>query len=218
MVFHYGIDKHIRFKSKVEKAEWQEEQGCWKVHVADRGIIEAEIVFGATGLLNSIQYPRIKNLHCFAGKSLHTANWDEDVDLRGKRVGIIGAGASAIQLLPQIQHMTESIDIYIRNPSWISPPPPGKDANRERNRIYTQAEIERHRDDLDWSCETRKAIEHAFNAHFKLFIKGTKEQQDARDELEQYMQTQIHDPKLREKLIPQFDVSQNYCQSISHRP
>lgn len=212
VVFHYGIDKHIRFKSKVERAEWQEEQGCWKVSVANSGDIEAEILFSATGLLNSIQYPRIKNINCFAGKVVHTACWDEDIDLTGKRVAIIGAGASAIQLLPQIQHITESVDIYIRNPSWISPPPPGKEANRERNRVYTQAEIERLRDDPQWSCEMRKSQESSFNSRFRLFIKGTQEQQDVRDELEQYMRDQIHDPKLREKLIPNFDVG---CKRIN---
>ncbi|EXJ92971.1 hypothetical protein A1O3_01527 [Capronia epimyces CBS 606.96] len=211
VVFHYGIDRHISFKSKIAGAEWDDQRDVWTVRVENKGQFECEILVNAGGILNNVAYPQLRNLDRFKGPVLHTAAWDGDVDLWGKRVAVVGAGASAIQCLPAIQAQVEHADIYIRTPSWISPPP-GAAINPERNHVYTAEEIERFKTDAAYSVRVRKDMETAYNSMFRAFIKGSPEQQELRRRFAAYMKARIPEPHLQTKMIPTFDVG---CRRIN---
>lgn len=142
-------------------------------------------------------------MHLFKGPVLHTAAWDENVDLSGRRVAVVGAGASAIQMLPIIAKIAENCDVYVRTPSWIVPSAEG---DKKGNYAYTKDDKERFRDDAAFSLSTRKAMETWFNAKYPAFIKDGEEQKEWRSSLEQGMKSMLRDPALHDKLIPKFEV------------
>ena len=147
----------------------------------------------------------------FGGHVLHTAAWDENIDIEGKRVAIVGAGASAIQVLPAIQGKVEHVDIYIRTPSWITPPILESLAT-SKNFQYTLEEQERFKNDLDYSVKIRKEMESSSNRVLRAIIKGSREQVELREKLENNMKALIKDPELQELLIPKFEVG---CRRLS---
>jgi cation diffusion facilitator CzcD-associated flavoprotein CzcO len=205
----FGLDKYMVFSTRVVSAQWQEGRGVWSVTVegASTSVYESEILINAGGVLNNYTMPDIPGLSTFSGPLVHTAAWDDTVDLTNKRVAIIGAGASAVQLLPAIQPLCKSIDMYIRTPSWISPPyglP--ADHNGAMNPEYTPEAKSAFRQDAALSLQTRKGIESKFNEMYAAFFKGTPEQQSLRGRYESYMRELIHDSELQEKLIPEFEA------------
>jgi cation diffusion facilitator CzcD-associated flavoprotein CzcO len=189
----------------VTSATWDETKATWAVDVEDYGTVESEILINAGGILHHPQMPTISGLSSFGGPLLHTARWDSAIDLKGKRVAIIGAGASAVQLLPKIQPLCEDVDIYIRTPSWICPPA-GQQASDNKNSQYSEDDKQGFRQNRDSYLEIRKGLESPFNSNFKAFIKGSPEQTGLRKEFEVRMKELIHDEYLQSKLIPKFEV------------
>ena len=102
---------------RVKSAKWSTTKSTWTIEVEGGSTVESEILINGSGILNDAQMPAIEGLSSFAGPLLHTAMWDNTVDLTGKRIGVIGAGASAIQMLPKIQPIAKNIQVYIRTPS-----------------------------------------------------------------------------------------------------
>lgn len=211
VVRHFDLDRFIRYNSKVTSAKWSASAGTWTVEVDGGQTITSEILVNASGILNNYKMPDIPGLRSFAGPVLHTAAWDPTVDLRGKRVAIIGSGASAIQVLPQIQPMASRVQVYIRTPSWICQPlgvPVGMDPAHR----YSEEEKASFRSDGAAYLHARKEIESQFNSMFGVFVKGSPEQRDARARFEARMREVIQDPRLQEALIPDFEVG---CRRVS---
>lgn len=123
----FGLRDHIRFQTEVVSTEWQEDRQLWKVTTRDpagRESVEyANVVVSAAGIFNPPVYPDIPGIDGFEGTSFHTSRWPEDLDLKGKRVAIIGNGASAMQICPEIQNSVESLTIYQRSLHWAAPFP-----------------------------------------------------------------------------------------------
>ncbi|GME30535.1 hypothetical protein BKA56DRAFT_556052 [Neofusicoccum parvum] len=207
----FSLEKYIEYNSKVVGTTWQEKQGTWKVEVEGKATAESEILINAGGILNNFRMPDIAGLSDFDGRLLHTAAWDDSVDLSGKRVAIIGAGASAVQVLPSIQQTCGHVDVYIRTPSWISPPF-ARSRDGPINPPYTVQDMQRFRDDSTFSVKTRKEMENQFNGMFKAFFKSTGEQQDLRAKFESRMKSLINDEDLQKRLIPSFEVG---CRRIN---
>ena len=124
---HFGLRDHIRFQTEVLSTEWQEDRQQWKVTTRDPSGKEqveyANVVVSAAGIFNPPVYPDIPGIEDFDGTSFHTSRWPEDLDLKGKRVAIIGNGASAMQICPEIQDTVESLTIYQRSLHWAAPFP-----------------------------------------------------------------------------------------------
>ncbi|KAH7408468.1 flavin-binding monooxygenase-like protein [Phaeosphaeria sp. MPI-PUGE-AT-0046c] len=127
----YGLYKYIRFNTSVNEAHWDDEQRRWKVDVSVTGGKDAEFnsaysincdfLISAVGQLNQPRYPDIEGLENFKGKIMHSARWDWSYSLEGKKVGIIGNGATAAQIIPEILPSTSSVTIYQRSPNWVIP-------------------------------------------------------------------------------------------------
>ena len=82
----------------------------------------AHIFVNGTGILNTWQWPDIKGLHDFQGPLMHSAKWDHTVDFKDKVVAVIGTGSTSVQIVPQLQKISKEIQVYMRSPTWISPP------------------------------------------------------------------------------------------------
>ncbi|KAJ5527556.1 hypothetical protein N7513_011715 [Penicillium frequentans] len=127
----YGLYKHIRFNSTVEEAKWNDIECRWEVGVkvtgqkdsefSDSYIMNSEFLISAVGQLNAPQEPNIVGLKDFQGKMMHTARWDWSYDLENKRVAIIGNGATAVQIVPEIVTEVSHLTIFQRTPNWVIP-------------------------------------------------------------------------------------------------
>src|SRR5688572_12338148 len=98
----YGIRPHFRFNTKVTSATFDDDAHMWRLGTEAGDEITARFVIGATGIFNEPRLPEIEGVGDFRGETLHTARWDHGISMKGKRVGIIGTGASAVQVIPAI--------------------------------------------------------------------------------------------------------------------
>jgi len=116
----HGVLDRIRLNTEVDRARWDGERRRWTLET-DTGEHSADLLLTACGQLNVPKIPPISGLETFEGPAFHTAQWRHDVDLRGKRVAVIGTGCSAIQVVPQVQPIAEHVDVYQRSPGWTFP-------------------------------------------------------------------------------------------------
>lgn len=119
----YHLRPHIRLNSEVEGAEFDKARGIWQVRLADGEYLEAQVLVSACGQLNRPAYPQLPGIERFAGEAFHSARWRHDLDLRGKRVAVIGTGASAIQFVPQIQPQVAHLSLFQRSAAYVLPKP-----------------------------------------------------------------------------------------------
>jgi 4-hydroxyacetophenone monooxygenase len=119
----HGLRPDIRFGTRVEEARWDAEAAQWRVQTsgAHAGTHAAEILVSAVGQLNEPRLPDIPGREDFAGPAFHSARWAHDVALGGKRVGVIGTGASAFQFVPIIAREAAQLDVYQRSAPWLGP-------------------------------------------------------------------------------------------------
>lgn len=124
-VDEFGIRGNIRFSTEVVRAVWDESGSCWHVTLRTSDgreeTVQVAVLVSAVGLLNAPSVPPIEGLDSFAGPSFHSARWPDDLDLRGRRVAVVGTGASAMQLVPSIAADVESVTIYQRSAQWARP-------------------------------------------------------------------------------------------------
>jgi 4-hydroxyacetophenone monooxygenase len=121
----YGLREHIRFDTEVEAMAWDDTAQLWRVTVRESSGATREFTTNAVitgvGLLNRPSVPNIPGIADFAGPQMHTAAWDNSVDLTGKRVVVIGTGASAMQLVPAIAERVTHVTVFQRSPQWGLP-------------------------------------------------------------------------------------------------
>ncbi|WP_426414879.1 flavin-containing monooxygenase [Aestuariirhabdus sp. LZHN29] len=117
----YDVLRDVRFNEAVESCVYT--NGVWQLKTSKGAELEADIVIGATGILHHPSYPDIAGLEQFAGDQFHTARWPDKLDLKGKRVGIIGTGSTAAQVIPELVEEAEQVVVFQRTPQWIYPAP-----------------------------------------------------------------------------------------------
>ncbi|MGH2967615.1 MAG: flavin-containing monooxygenase [Solirubrobacteraceae bacterium] len=117
----HGIDRLVVGGAEATRCTWDEQALRWPVASADGRRWEADAVVVATGQLHRPAYPRLQGRESFAGHSFHSAEWDHGFDLRGKRVAVIGTGASAVQFVPEIAEQVERLVVFQRTGNWFLP-------------------------------------------------------------------------------------------------
>ncbi|WP_412535080.1 flavin-containing monooxygenase [Mycolicibacterium sp. D5.8-2] len=121
----HGIGAHTRFSTEVTSAQWDDGTATWKVLLRTASGAQEELrpraLICAVGQFSNAVIPDIEGAGTFAGPSFHTADWRDEVDLSGKRIAVIGAGASGFQLVPAIADVAGQIDVYQRTPQWMAP-------------------------------------------------------------------------------------------------
>jgi cation diffusion facilitator CzcD-associated flavoprotein CzcO len=117
----FGVNPYIRVNTRMKEAVWDEGSALWRVTTGDGATIRARVLVSAVGALHVPRFPEIPGMEKFAGPAFHSTWWDASVPLEGKRVAVIGTGASAIQFVPEIAPKVSKLNIFQRTPPWIVP-------------------------------------------------------------------------------------------------
>ncbi len=186
--FHFGVT--------VEEAAWDETDHVWQV-VTSAGTITADAVISGSGGLSEPKNPEIDGIEDFAGEIFHTARWDHDVDLTGKRVAVIGTGASAIQVIPEIAEKVGHLDVYQRTAPWVMP---------RHDRAYTGLERLGFRHLPFFQKAYRTGIYWGRETFVPAFTWQPKIATPAKLAALGNIKKGISDPALREKVTPDFQI------------
>jgi cation diffusion facilitator CzcD-associated flavoprotein CzcO len=119
----YGVRPHMRFRRKVVSARFDEERGVWSVQTEDGRTYTARVLIASCGSLNRPACPQLPGVASFTGPLFHTARWREDAPLDHKRVAVIGTGASAVQVVPELVKRAQKVSVFQRTAGWVLPKP-----------------------------------------------------------------------------------------------
>ena len=191
----YDVARHIRLNTRVQSCTWDERATRWRVETGTGERHEADAIVLATGQLNQPSIPPIDGIETFAGESFHSARWNHDYALTGKRVAVVGTGASAVQLVPEVAERASRLTVFQRSGNWLLP---------RVNRAYPQlvrAAIEHvpgvqafRRQFMFEYCEALTAtIRHPRTLGPLLALRSAA-----------FMRSQVKDPELRRKVWPDY--------------
>ncbi len=121
MVGNSGLEPRIQFGVEVNELVFDETQGIWTLKAKGRKKFQARTVVMASGPLPDHKWPDIRGLDTYEGHKIHSARWDHDYDFTGKRVAVIGTGASAVQIVPELVKQAEFVKVFQRTPGWVLP-------------------------------------------------------------------------------------------------
>ncbi|KAF4996087.1 hypothetical protein FDECE_12583 [Fusarium decemcellulare] len=165
----YDLRKYIQLNTTILETIWDEPSGKWKIKLEQSGEIkqdEADFIINGSGFLNKWKWPDIKGLHDFKGKLVHSAHWDNSYKWQGKKVAVIGNGASGIQLVANMQPKVEKLVNYMRQPTWISVNFLADKTPEGVNFAYSEEQKKLWREDEKAHRLYRKDLEQSVNAFF----------------------------------------------------
>jgi cation diffusion facilitator CzcD-associated flavoprotein CzcO len=199
-VDRYGLRQKARFGTRIVRATFDENQHLWELETGGGDHLRARHVIDATGVLTQPKAPEIEGVESFAGTTLHTARWDHTHDLTGKRVAVIGTGASAVQLIPEIAPSVAHLTVFQRTPIWCLPkfdaPLPAAvhglfgrvPGSRRLARLASQMYVE---------------LTFPLAAHYHRTMPLASAFEKA---ARAYVRKQVDDPALQEKLTPRYAI------------
>ncbi|TDW95266.1 cation diffusion facilitator CzcD-associated flavoprotein CzcO [Kribbella pratensis] len=190
----YGVRPHIRFGNTVESARWVD--GAWQI-TTNQQTFTADILLSGMGPLAEPSYPKLPGIEDFEGEVFHSARWNHDLNLSGRKVAVIGTGASAIQFVPAIQPEVEELHLFQRTPPWVMPRPDRKITAAEKA-IYRRFPLVQKavRAGIYWGRESMVLG----------FTKLPAIMKQAQKIAETHLAHQVRDPLLRAKLTPDFTL------------
>jgi len=191
----YDVGSLIRYGREITRCAW--ENGRWRITAADGSTDAGDFVIAATGVLHHPSYPDIPGCDSFAGAMFHSARWDHRVPLAGKRVGVIGTGSSAIQIVAALVDEVAELSLFQRTPQWIAP---------VQNPAYTAAEMTDFRQHPETIERLRAEVSRMFVEGFSNHLADVDSPQlrAIHDLCVANLETNVKDPELREKLRPNY--------------
>jgi cation diffusion facilitator CzcD-associated flavoprotein CzcO len=191
----FGVRSKVRLSAAVTRTDYDEEAALWRVEVNGVETVSARVLVLAKGLLSRPNVPALPGLASFAGRSFHSAAWDHDFDLRGKRVAVVGTGASAIQFVPRIAPLTERLYLYQRTPPWVLPKTDRRLSGFEQ-RLFRRLPASQLalRRAIYWGLETRAVgftVSPRLGKSFELLGRG-------------HIRRQVGDRRLRQLVTPDY--------------
>ncbi|GAA1283522.1 NAD(P)/FAD-dependent oxidoreductase [Saccharothrix xinjiangensis] len=193
----YRLRPHIRFDSEVSGARWDEDAKVWRVTVANGDTYTAKALVAGVGALHIPNVPELPGIEAFEGRAFHSAEWDHDYDLRGKKVAVVGTGASAIQFVPRIAGDVERLTLFQRTPPWVMPKADRAIATWERKLFRALPLAQRlYRDFVYWARESTAL---GFAVHPKIM-------EFAQNIAKRHMRSQVADESLHAKLTPDYTM------------
>ncbi|MCZ2393305.1 MAG: NAD(P)/FAD-dependent oxidoreductase [Chitinophagales bacterium] len=209
----FGLFPHCKFNTFVKDAVFQDDTNTWVVTTQEGEKLESQFLISGSGGLSHPSYPEIQGLNRFKGAHFHSARWNHHIDLKGKRVAIIGSGASAIQIVPSIINEVAHLDYYQRTPSWVLPKPDRYISNAEQY-VFEK---------LPFTQQIyRSAIYATLESRALGFVVSPKLMTIAKQLGIRHIHKYIKDIELRKKLTPQYEMgckrilmSNDYYQAVA---
>jgi cation diffusion facilitator CzcD-associated flavoprotein CzcO len=196
VVRRFGVDDRIHYDAEVKRLQFGSD-GRWRMETADGGLDEADVVIAATGVLHHPRYPDIEGLDDFGGAVFHTARWDHSVPLEGARVGVIGTGSSAVQVVGAVVDTVSELHLFQRTAQWILPVPNGPITDDDRAR---------YRDDPTLMQDMREQLDKTFTEGFANAVvdKDSPQMQALEAMCRANLEAHVADHDLREQLRPNY--------------
>jgi cation diffusion facilitator CzcD-associated flavoprotein CzcO len=119
----YNVRRYMRFNTTVEGARWDDDAQLWRVALAGGETLDAQFLVAATGFLSQPRLPDIPGIDTFAGRIIHTADWDDSYSVQGRRAAVIGTGSTGVQVIPELAKKASELTVYQRTPIWVMPKP-----------------------------------------------------------------------------------------------
>ncbi len=195
----YDLRRHMRFGVVVDGARWDEEEQHWIVNLHDGSSLTAHFLLTATGFLSQPKLPEIPGIETFDGTVVHTAKWDDDLELEGRRAAVIGTGATAVQLVPEIAPKLAELTVFQRTAIWVTPKSDGP-VPRALQNLYARLPVTQRvaRGIGSSALEVLMVAGVLKYRRFKVF-NGLAERWAKR-----HMARQVKDPATRAKLTPDY--------------
>ncbi len=208
----YELYDHVRFDTEIRAARFDQTSGCWTLTTDTGEVIDARVVVLGVGGLSRPKIPQFAGLDDFDGVSFHSARWDHDYDLRGKRVAAIGTGASAIQFIPEIAPQVDQLHVFQRTPPWVLPRPDRKFPDWQKRLFDFVPPVHwAYRKFIYWLQEMRAVGFVSRPGILKFFERFGR----------RHIEACIDDPELRRKVTPEYTMgckrilmSNDYYQSL----
>jgi cation diffusion facilitator CzcD-associated flavoprotein CzcO len=205
----YDLEKYVQLKTMVESAIWDEASGQWKLHLLSPEGAQVDdwcdVLVSASGVLNSWKWPDIPGLDLFKGKMMHSSAWDQEYDLQGKKVAVIGGGSSAVQVIPNIQPKVAKLYAFLRSPVWVTTGFGAKYAGPGgTNFKYTEEQKKEFADHPEKMDRYARDVEGELNKRFNLMHLNSKDQKDSRQLIASIMREKLNNDDLASHLVPEF--------------
>lgn len=211
----FGLAPHLRLKHQVSRAHYDEASATWEVMLEDGASLHTRMLVSAIGLLGRPALPQIDGMDSFAGAAFHSSHWNHAVPLAGKRVAVIGTGASATQFIPSLTGRVRELLVFQRSPAWLKPR--GDRAYPDwRRRLFRHLPLAMrlHRALIYAKYESRALAFTRFKGMMELAVGQPFRRMLARD---------VADPALRARLTPSYPIgckrvllSDDYLASLAH--
>ncbi|MCV7420546.1 NAD(P)/FAD-dependent oxidoreductase [Mycobacterium yunnanensis] len=197
MVESAGLAPRIRFDHTVTGLVYDQAEGEWTVELQGREPVRARTVIVASGPLANPSLPDIDGVDVFEGKKIHSARWDHDYDFSGKKVAVIGTGASAVQIVPKLVETAESVKVFQRTPGWVLPRVNGRTSDWTK-RLYAKSPVAEKavRGAWFWGHES-VALGVVWDSPFTRVVEALSKAN---------LRRQVKDPWLRRQLTPDFSA------------
>ena len=193
----YQLRAKTQLNFNVAELKWLEESGCWQVSSQTGQQLFARSVISAQGPLSNPVIPDFVGRERFQGKSFHTNNWDHSYDYRGKRVAVIGSGASAAQVIPAIAEQVQQLHVFQRTPHWVLPRPDRVFSPWQKRLLGKKFIYQLLRKSIYWALEWRVFAFKYAHGLMRFFAE--------RPALK-HLRQQVADPELRRKLTPDYTI------------
>ena len=192
----FDVVRHVQLNTTVENGEWDDEAQRWRLQTTG-GEVVARVVIGGFGGLSEPRTPEVPGLESFKGTTFHTAQWNHDHELSGERVAVIGTGASAIQVVPNIQPKVGELHVFQRTAPWVVP---------HRDRRITDVEHKLFRAVPATQRFVRNGVYWMREALVPGLAFNPKLQKGVQKLAVKHIEHQVRDPELREKVTPDYVI------------
>ncbi|KAF2845155.1 FAD/NAD(P)-binding domain-containing protein [Plenodomus tracheiphilus IPT5] len=204
----HDVYKYVKLRHRVDEAEWDDAQSKWHLKVQDlvndkKSTESFDFVITAIGRFNAWKLPDYPGLDDYKGFLRHTSNWDPSFDPTGKRIAVIGNGASGIQIVPNLQLVSKHVTNFVRSPTWIATSWAGDERTFEPQ-PYSE-DLRKSFEDPDTYLAFRKDLEDRYWRRFRAMVRGSEENQGIRELFIEVMKKRAaKKPELLDGLIPDF--------------
>ncbi|KAJ5577120.1 hypothetical protein N7535_004046 [Penicillium sp. DV-2018c] len=223
VVERHDLMKYIKLRHRIIAADWDAQGGIWHVRIRDEETgteftDTCNVLVNGGGVLNNWKWPDIPGLHSFKGILQHSANYTEGLDLKGKKVAVIGTGSSGVQIIAKIASEVGELFTWIRSPTWITAGAAQRFASKEGGNFdYSPEQKQLFKENPELYLKYCKMVESELNQRFKFILRNTPEAQAATEYAQQEMTRKLsNNEELMNAIIPKdFNPGMGFLEALN---